>query len=268
MSHFTEFVTRYGYAILFGWVLAEQLGFPVPAIPLLLAAGALAGAGKLSFALTMAAALAACLLGDLVWFELGKRRGAKVLNFLCRVSLEPDTCVRKTENSFATNGPKVLLFAKFVPGLSTMAPPLAGMFHFSVPRFLLYDAAGSVLWAGAFAGLGWLFSDQLERVAEWSERLGSGLLVIMAAALGGYILWKYIRRQLLIRELRVSRIAPEELKAMMDAGNEVVIVDLRHAGDVEADPQTIPGAFVVTPEDLEEQHANIPRDREIILYCT
>lgn len=190
------------------------------------------------------------------------------MNFLCRMSLEPDTCVRKTENSFATNGARVLLFAKFIPGLSTVAPPLAGMFRFSVGRFLIYDGGGALVWAGAYVGLGWIFSNQLEKVAAYTEEFGSWFLVLMGVALGAYIAWKYMNRQLYIRKLRIARISPDELKSKLDAGEEIVIVDLRHSADVDSDPLTIPGAFLVTAEDLEEQHSNIPRDRDIILYCT
>jgi len=249
-------------------VLAEQLGMPLPAIPLLLAAGALAGAGKLSLTLVVLAAVAASLLADSFWYELGRRKGIKVLQLLCRISLEPDSCVRRTEDVFVRHGARSLLVAKFIPGINTAAPPLAGIFRMRFPRFLAFDTAGAVIWAGSFIGLGWIFSDQLEFVADKAASLGGWLLAILFGGLAGYIGWKYYQRQRFLRELRIARITPDELKAKMDNGEEVVVVDLRHKIDFEAEPETIPGALHVPPEELEQRHEEIPRDRELILYCT
>src|SRR3990172_6449002 len=165
MNEVFAFVLRHGYSVLFVWVFAEQLGLPVPAIPILLAAGALAGAGKMSFAVVLGLAVAAALAGDGIWYESGRRRGGQVLNFLCRISLEPDSCVRRTEDIYAKHGVRALVVAKFIPGFSTAAPPLAGAFRMKLTKFLGYDGLGALLWAGTFAGLGYIFSDQLESVA-------------------------------------------------------------------------------------------------------
>jgi len=191
-----RFLVRHGYAMLFAWVAAEQIGFPVPAIPLLLAAGALAGAGKLNLGLVIGTAVLASILSDVAWYEVGRRKGMKVLNLLCRMSLEPDSCVRRTEDVFTRHGARSLLVAKFVPGLTTAAPPLAGIFRMRRSRFVFFDAAGAAIWAGAFAGLGWLFSDRLERLAVQAARLGTWVLVILLTSLAAYVLWKYIHRQL------------------------------------------------------------------------
>jgi len=208
------------------------------------------------------------VLSDSIWYEIGRRRGAKVLNFLCRISLEPDSCVRRTEDIFTRQGPRSLLLAKFIPGLSTAAPPLAGVFGMRYSRFLLFDLAGSLLWAGGFMVLGWLFRYQFERAVQYVASLGSWLLVLVIGGLGGYIGWKYIQRQRFIRSLRIARITPEELKQKIDAGEEVLIVDLRHSTNFEAEPNVIPGAVHLDMEDLDEAQEAIPRDREIILYCT
>jgi len=268
MNEGIQFLVRHGYAVLFVWVLAEQIGLPLPAIPLLLAAGALAGAGHLSIAVAIGLAVAASLLSDTLWYEIGRRRGAKVLNFLCRISLEPDSCVRRTENVFARYGARSLLVAKFVPGLNTAAPPLAGMFGMRLSRFALWDGLGAALWASTFAGLGYLFSEQLERVAAYALRLGTWLVVVVVGGLAGYIAWKYVQRQRFLRSLRIARITPGELKEKLEAGEEMVIVDLRHSLDFDAEPHTVPGALRLTAEELNERHAEIPRDREIVLYCT
>ena len=268
MNETIGFLLRHGYSVLFAWVFVEQMGLPLPSAPLLLAAGALAGAGRLNLFWTVALAAVAALVSDVLWYEAGRRRGVKVLQFLCRISLEPESCVRRTEDVFARHGARSLLVAKFVPGLNTAAPPLAGIFRMRLSRFLLFDSLGTVLWVSVFIGLGYLFSDQLERVADYALTLGKWLLVILLAALGGYVLWKYIHRQRFLRELRIARITPEELKAKLDAGEDVVIVDLRHAMDFEAEPETIPGAFRLEASELGAMHEHIPRDRDVVLYCT
>jgi membrane protein DedA with SNARE-associated domain len=268
MSDPVEFVIRHGYAVVFGAVLLEQLGLPIPAVPVLLAAGALAAAGKLSLGLVLGAALVAALVGDLLWYELGRRRGMKIVQLLCRISLEPDSCVRRTEGAFARNGARSLLFAKFVPGLSTVAPPLAGVFRMKLDRFVAFDGAGTLLWAGSFLALGVAFGDQLGRIGARAATLGGSLLAIL---LGGLALWiaaKFVHRQRFLRELRIARITPEELKSRLDAGEDVVVVDLRHSLDFEADPTLIPGARRMDGAQIEQTHASLPRDREIVLYCT
>ena len=263
-----QFLIRHGYAVLFVWVLAEQLGLPLPATPLLLAAGALAGAGEMNLWLALALAVLACMLGDVSWYEFGRLRGGRVLNLLCRISLEPDSCVRKTENAFVRHGSRSLLIAKFVPGLNTMAPPLAGIIGMRLGRFLIFDALGALLYLGSFIGLGFVFSNQLERVAARVASLGFSLLVILVSGLAAYISWKYVQRRRFIRSLRIARITPEELKRKLEAGEDLVVVDLRHSLDFDAEPQTIPGALRLAPDKVEEGHNQIPRDREIVLFCT
>jgi membrane protein DedA with SNARE-associated domain len=237
-------------------------------MPLLLAAGALAGTGRMSFFASLFCAVLAALAADMLWYQLGRRRGIKVLQFLCKISLEPDSCVRRTEGVFAKQGARSLLLAKFLPGLGTVAPPLAGIFHMRARRFLLFDGLGSMLWAGTFLGLGYIFSGQIERIAEHLASLGGWLLVLIVAALASYISYKFIARQRFLRELRIARITVDELKEKIDAGEELVIVDLRHSMDFEADPETIPGAFRMDAKELEERNDRLPRDREVILYCT
>jgi membrane protein DedA with SNARE-associated domain len=268
MDETFQFLVRHGYSVLFVWVLAEQLGLPLPATPLLLAAGALAGSGQMNVWLAIALAVFASLLGDLSWYQFGRVRGGKVLNLLCRISLEPDSCVRKTESAFVRHGARSLLIAKFVPGLNTMAPPLAGIIGMRLGRFLIFDALGALLYLGSFVALGYAFSSQLEQVAARVAGLGFSLLVILGGALGAYIGWKYVQRRRFIRSLRIARITPDELKSKIDAGEEVVIVDLRGSLDFDAAPQTIRGAIRMAPEQVEESHTQIPRDREIVLFCT
>jgi membrane protein DedA with SNARE-associated domain len=263
-----EFLLHHGYVVLLGWVFAEQIGLPIPSLPLLLAAGALAGSHQLSFFASLSVCMVAAVAADTIWFGLGRLKGIKILQLLCKISLEPDSCVRRTEGVFSKQGARSLLLAKFLPGLSTVAPPLAGIFHMRLRRFLLFDAIGSALWAGTFLGIGFVFSSEIEHIAERAAATGSWLLVFILAAVAGYIIYKYVARQRFLHQLRIDRITVEELKEKLDAGEELTIVDLRHSLDFEADPEAIPGAFRMDAKDLEEKSDQLPRGREVILYCT
>lgn len=268
MNELIHFLERHGHLVLFVVVVAEQIGLPIPAVPVLLAMGALAGIGRFSLSAALLVAALAAVISDLVWFELGRLRGRSVLDWMCRISLEPDSCVRRTENLFERSGAPALLVAKFVPGLSTAAPPLAGLMGMSLVRFLAFDLGGSLLWAGTFLGAGHLFRLQLERAAEWAGRLGGWLGVVLGAPLAAYIAWKWVERQRFMRQLRVARIRPEELLAQIEAGQDVVIVDLRHGLEIDLGGGKVPGALHIRPEELEQRHIEIPRDRDVVLYCS
>ena len=269
VEHMIQFLTEYGYMLLLAWVLAEQFGFPLPAAPVLLAAGALAGRGVFQLGTALAVGVTACMLSDLFWFHMGRRGGGRVLNFICRISLEPDSCVRRTSNAIGKYGPKSLLVTKFVPGLNAVAAPLAGSGAVSLPRFLFFDFLGSILWCGTFLGLGYLFRGELEDVALFLGRfkwlLGLVLLVVLPA---GYIAFKRRQRQKFIREISMERIEPEELLKRINAGEQVVIVDLRHPLESLIDHTVLPSALRILPEELEQREHEIPRDREVVLYCT
>jgi membrane protein DedA with SNARE-associated domain len=260
-----EFVVRHGYSLVFFWVLAEQVALPLPSIPLLLVSGALARMGKFHLAGILSCGLLACLLADCAWFQLGKRRGAKILRFMCRISIEPDSCVRKTENLFVRFGLRSLLVSKFVPGLNAVAAPLAGASGVSMARFLAFDSLGSLLWIGAYVCVGYLFSDQLEIAASYALQLGSWLIYLIVGLLVGWIAWKFIQRRRELRKLNVARITAWELQARLHGGEDIVIVDLRSALDK---TESIPGARRFTFEELAEHHAEIPRDRDVVLLCT
>ena len=263
-----EFVVRHGYVVLAAWVFAEQVGLPVPAMPILLAAGALAGEGRLSLPASLLVSIVAALAADSLWFELGRSRGSQTLRLLCKISLEPDSCVRRTEGVFSTQGARTLLFSKFVPGLSTIAPPLAGVVRMAPWRFVLFDALGAVLWAGTFLGLGFVFAGEIERFAERAEATGGWAVSVGVGALLIYIAYKFIARRRFLRELRIARIGVDELKARIDSGESLLIVDLRHAIDVAAEPSTIPGALRMDADELQHGGQALPRDREVILFCT
>jgi membrane protein DedA with SNARE-associated domain/rhodanese-related sulfurtransferase len=259
---------QYGYLLLSVWVFLEQLGLPIPSFPVLLAAGALCGAGHMNFAAALFLCAGATLFADMLWYEVGRSRGFKVVHGLCRISLEPDSCVRRTEGIFEQQGAKSLLFSKFVPGLNAVATPLAGIFRMPLRKFLFFDCLGTLLWLGSYLALGYFFSSEIEHIARNAKALGSWFVLLLVSALIAYITYKYVVRQKFLRDLRVSRISVDELKQKLDAGEPLAIVDLRHNLDFEAAPVIIPGAVHLDSKTLTEKTGLLPFDREIILYCT
>lgn len=269
MSDILNFVAHYGYALVFLWVAAEQLGMPLPAAPLLLAVGALAGTGRMNLAMASGLATAAALVADLFWYRVGRIRGTRVLGRLCRLALEPDSCVRKAEAFLSRHGTASLLVTKFIPGLNTVAAPLAGVGGATWWRFIGFDLAGTLMWVGTLEGLGFIFAPQLERIA--SQIAGAGKILAVLVVLGGaaaYIFVKYARRRRLLEELQMARITPEELKQKLDTKEPIAILDLRHPLDFLPQPYTIPGAIRIPIEQLENRQDEIPHDRELVVYCT
>lgn len=268
MDSALEVLARYGYTVVFAAVFGEQVGLPFPAEPFLMAAGALAGLGRLSPTALLTAITIASLAADIIWYWLGRIGGGRVLGWLCRISLEPDSCVRRTERMFVSHGARSLLIAKFIPGFSMVAPPLAGIVGMPFLHFVVFTGVGGVLWGGAYLGLGWVFSAQLETVATYADELGSGALVLAGLGLAGYVGWKYLGRQRFLRRIRIARISPEALKAKLDDGEDLILVDVRDRIDFETEPTIIPGALHLSIDELDARHREIPRAREIVLYCT
>jgi membrane protein DedA with SNARE-associated domain len=249
-------------------VFVEQVGAPLPAAPWLFAAGALVGAGKMNGMVALGAAAFGSLLADTVWFYLGRYYGSRLLGLLCRISLTPDSCVRRTQNVFTRYGMRGVVAAKFIPGLSTLAPPLAGSSGVGAPRFLLFDGMGSLLYVGCFLLVGVLFSRQLEQIMAALASLGSNALGLVVGLAALYIAYKYFQRHRLLRELRIARITVDELHQKLEAGENPMILDLRPLSELELDPSLIRGALHMTMEEVEHRQREIPRDRDIILYCS
>jgi membrane protein DedA with SNARE-associated domain len=266
LAHFITFVERHGYALLFFWILAEQGAIPLPSIPLLVAAGVLVRLGKMHLALALICCVVAALIADTVWFHIGRKRGQGIFRLICRISLEPDSCVRRTENAFLKHGLKSLLVSKFVPGLNAIAAPLAGSSGASYWRFFAYDCAGAVIWSTAYIALGYTVSRQLEVAVANAAQTGANLLILIVALLAVWIAWKYCQRRRFLGQLRVARITPEELRQRIGDGEDLMIVDLRSGLDPHS--ATIPGAIRVSTDDLVAGLNSIPRDREIILFCS
>jgi membrane protein DedA with SNARE-associated domain len=266
MSDTIQFVARHGYILLFCWLLAEQAALPIPSIPLLLVSGALTRSGQLKLSWVLIDALAACLIADNVWFQVGRRYSGKALRFICAMSLEPDSCVRRTENVLVKYGLRTLLISKFIPGLNVIAAPLAGGSDARFSRFLLFDSLGALIWIASYVLAGYLFSDQVELAIGYALRMGSGFVVITLGVFIVWIAWKFLQRRRFVRSISIARISAEELLATLNAGSDVTIVDVR--SNLIRDVDLIPGALRIPIEDLAERHEEIPRDREIILFCT
>lgn len=211
MNVILQFVLRHGYSILFAALFVHQIGFPLPGPLFLLAAGALAAAGKLEFLVVVGLTIAACVLADWVWYEAGRRDGDKVLHFMHRLTTrDPDFHDRRAKRTFARYGPALLLVAKFVPGLDAVAPPLAGTSRTSRFRFLVFDALGACLYACVYGGLGFVFRHDLDRAAAYVSRAGKVLLGLAFLGICTYIAHKMIRHYRLLRESRSVRTTPAD----------------------------------------------------------
>jgi membrane protein DedA with SNARE-associated domain/rhodanese-related sulfurtransferase len=268
-----EFFVRHAYAILFLWVLLEQLGVPVPSIPLLLAAGTLSATHRIHFTPAILSVLVACILADSAWYALGRRYGTSVIRLLCKLSLESTTCIAKTQSYFGRRGAVTLLFAKFVPGLSTVSPPIAGQTGMPYSRFLLYDLTGSVVWALSFLLAGRFFGDVAKRSQAFFDLLSHFAALVFILMVAGFFLYRVLKQRRFVAQVRSLRLEPSDLKAMLDEATadpatQPYIVDLRHPLDYLPDPRVLPGAVRIGPAELAAHADLIPRDRDVILYCT
>jgi len=261
-----EFVVRHGYALLFFWILAEQGALPVPSAPLLLACGALARDGRLSAHWIILTGVVACLIADNFWFMLGRREGTKVLRFICRLAIEPDSCVRQTETIYHKYGSRSLLVAKFVPGLNAVSAPLAAISGLSFGRFVLFDTLGALIWICSYAGLGYIFRNQLDDVGDYAARMGSWVAVLAVGLLAAWIGWKFMQRRRFLKKLAVARITAAELREKLEAGEQIVVVDVRSA--LESTEDSVPGALRIPLEDLDTRSGDIPRDQDVVLFCS
>ncbi len=268
MPDVLQFLLKYGYIVVFGTAFVEQIGLPLPAATLLVCMGALSRSGEFVFALVVGIGATAALSADLIWYQLGWFHGRSVLRLLCRISLEPDYCVRRTEDTFERLGLWALLPAKFIPGFNAATVPLAGMIKTPLLRFLAVDIPAVTLWCGAYTLLGYVFSKEIERILIYLSRLGASMFVLVAAAVALYVGYKINQRRKFLKTLSVSRITPEELKAKMDAKESILILDMRNRLDRDTDPVRIPGAFHVLPDYIDFQPQDIARKQEIVLYCT
>jgi membrane protein DedA with SNARE-associated domain/rhodanese-related sulfurtransferase len=256
------------YLLLITGAFGAQALMFVPIVPMLIATGALVAHQQVRPVLAWTSIIVGVAAGDFLWYVIGRGSGRAILGRLCRIALEPSTCLRRAERLFGRYGAAALMFAKFVPGLSTVALPLAGAFGMRPRRFVAFDAVGVLLWTSAYMTVGYLSSAAIRTVGSRAPWAGRDWIVFAATALVTYAGVKAIRRQAIIRQLRVARITVEELHRRLEAGERLCVIDLRHPLDYESDPYVIPGARYIPAEELGERQAEIPHDREIVLYCT
>ena len=267
MTPVADLLVLYGVVVLFAWALVVQAGLPAPAIPVLLGAGALAGSGRMNFVFAIGAVMAATLCADALWYTLGRSLGARALGILCRFSLDPDSFIRDAKERFLAHRVRYLILAKFLPGLNPLAGGLAGVVGIRPEHFFLYAATGALLWAGAWITLGYACADLISFLLARAARVGMPIGMVAASALIAYLVFKYVRRHRFLRHLQKARITPMELKRRLDAGDPLVLVDLRTVLDIKTAPYKIPGARLIDPEELKHPHHLIPRESEVVFYC-
>jgi membrane protein DedA with SNARE-associated domain/rhodanese-related sulfurtransferase len=266
--HLVLLITQYGLLIVGANVLLDQIGLPIPAYPTLIVAGALSAAGNLALGPLFALSVLACVLPDCGWYLLGQIYGIRVLKTLCRISLEPDSCVSQTQTRFEQWGVNSLVIAKFVPGLAIIAPPLAGALRIGWPRFILLSTVGAGLWVGSGLIAGMLFQSQIDRLLAHLDRIGSVAGLVAAGLLAAYIAFKWWERTRFYKSLKMARINVEDLYGLMQSGAAPIIIDVRSPTARALEPRFIPGALHVPLENIGQHLGHLPRDRDIILYCT
>jgi membrane protein DedA with SNARE-associated domain len=268
VSKIVALLARHGTPLVWLNVFLEQIGVPIPAVPTLVVAGALSRDGKMSSTLIIVGSVIASLIADWIWFVLGRRMGYRVLRILCMLSLSPDGCVRDTEAKFERWGMRSLLLAKFVPGFSTVAPPLAGATGQSTASFLLYDGMGALLWVGASVAAGHVFHRAVDRVLLTLENMGGWAVVVLGTALALFVIFKWAQRTRFLKKLRLARITPHELLALLEDDPPPIIIDVRSASAQKRDPRRVRHALVIPQDRIAEHVAHLPRHREVVLYCT
>ena len=260
-------IAEEGLVLVFANVLLQQLGVPIPAEPTLVVAGSLAARGLLPLPGLVGVTWLAVLIADSTWYWMGRRYGNQVLRIVCRLALSPDSCVRTTEQTFARWGLKSLAVAKFIPGFSMVAPPLAGAMRAGWWSFLFFDLVAAVLWSSVGIGAGLIFYRQVDRMLAALAGLGGWAPVVAGILLAAFVAGKWVQRRRFYRSLRMARISVDELKRLVDIGANPVVFDVRTTTARERDPLRIPGAIAFDVSQVDAVVADLPGEREIILYC-
>ena len=268
MRELIALLVDHGVLVVFAATLVARVGVPVPASPLLVVAGGMIAADRMSLAATVAASILANVLGDGAWFEAGRRWGSRVMRLLCRVSLSPDSCVRQSESLIARWGGSSLVAAKFLPGVSVVAAPMAGALAMPLPHFIAWAAVAGATWTGLYLALGAVFSDQIQQVLDIMASTGTVAAAVLLAVLAALLALRWWRRRGALRDAAMARISADDLRALIAAGRDPVIVDVRSAAGAQIDERRLPGAIALPLEEIERRAvAVLPRDREIVLYC-
>ncbi|HAT33165.1 MAG TPA: sulfurtransferase [Janthinobacterium sp.] len=267
MAHLIFLLQQYGVLIVFGVVLLEQIGLPIPAFPILIVAGALAVDGDISWPAVLVVSIVACLISDYSWFRAGRYYGKRILKLLCRISLSPDYCVSQTEDNFSRWGPKALIVAKFIPGFNTIAPPLAGAMGTTQRTFLVFSVLGGLLWSGTGIAIGAYFHTSIDQVLDVLETMGGRALMVLGSLLLLFISFKYVERKRFHQKVLVDRISVDELKALIAQGQEPVLVDARSVTAQMLEPAA-PGAVLFNGGEPVAGITALDKDRHIVVYCS
>lgn len=259
---------QYGALFVVLNVLAERIGLPLPALPTLIVVGALAAHSGTLLAQLFIYSSIACLVAESAWYVAGRRYGSGIMKLLCRISLNPDSCVSQTQIRFERWGSNMLVIAKFVPGLSLFAPPLAGATRMSWPRFAWFSAIGDVAWVAVGLGAGVLLGPQVLELLPHAQHAGRMIGLVLGVLAVVYVLWKWIQRRRFFAKLRMARITVSELYELIESGAKPVVVDVRSTVGRTLEPRRIPGAVPVSLEDVDRHVGQLPRDREIVIYCS
>jgi membrane protein DedA with SNARE-associated domain/rhodanese-related sulfurtransferase len=266
MSHLVALLQEFGLALVFVNVLALQAGLPVPAYPVLIVAGAYAAMGGNPLWKLVAVGVLASLIADTLWYGVGRKYGMRVLSLLCKMSLSQDSCVRQTESIFQRFGPGSMVFAKFIPGFASVATALAGALRLPYWMFVLFDAMGAALWVSVGVGLGYLFRNAIEAVMAELSSLGQYGLELIVAAFLVWILIKWFRRYMFIKQLRMDRVSVAELRELIADQKVNAIVDVRSPLSQQATGR-IPGARTIDMKKIGEGFEGVAPEGEVVVYC-
>jgi membrane protein DedA with SNARE-associated domain/rhodanese-related sulfurtransferase len=268
MNETVHFLARHGYWLLVGVVLGRQAFLPIPAGVFLVAAGALARSGRLSLWGIVGLSVLTFLFADLAWYEAGRRLGDRILHFLCGLTRDPGACVHRATDVFSRHGVRTLLISKFVVGLDAVAVPLTGAARISPMQFLVFDALGAMLWSCTYVALGYIFSNQLDLVAVHLARMGTVVALAVGAGIGLYVGRRFAGWLRFLRQFRLARISPEQLRDKLNVGEDILLVDLQGCSDNATAPMAIPGAVRINPHRLEQyKDVDISPSQEVVLYC-
>ena len=267
MAQLSQLIHTYGVLIVFGTVLLEQIGLPIPAFPVLIIAGALAVDGGANWPLTLAASVAGCLISDYFWFRAGRHYGKRILRLLCKISLSPDYCVSQTEDNFNRWGPKALVVAKFIPGFNTIAPPLAGALGTTNATFLGFSVAGGIVWSGTGIALGAGFHTQIDQVLDVLSTMGTTALIVLGVLLLLFVVFKYVERKRFRQSVEIERITVDDLKKLQEQGKHPILIDARSATAQMLEP-AVPGALLFNGGEPSPELIALDKNHHIIVYCS
>ena len=268
MDNLLALIASHGYSLLALVVFLEAVGLPMPAALALLTAGAASAYGKLNPLIVLGISVLSIVLGDSVLFVVGRYTGWSLLGLLCRLSANPESCILRSAESFYRRGRVTLVVAKFIPGINTMAPPLAGSMKMRPQQFLQLDLAGACLYVLAYGGLGFVFSDLMRSITHSLQSAGHAMEIVVALGIAGYVLYRIWLYQKYRPYKVVPRIPVEEAARRLTSNNGILLVDVRSHGYYDEAASRIKGSIRIEPNNLAEEIKNLPKDKEIYLYCT